>query len=589
MTSYINSVQYTTVTIATSLTTGTANVNTTGTPFIVYLGQTTAQATDPSKGQARVEITSTIAGVTLITATRNTLDASNTVVVSVAIVDATSSLVASVQHGTFAFGTGDTSKTATISSVNTSNSAVFFLGYLSNRTTYGYSNMDTVLDLTNGTTVTGTKQFNGPTETVGFCVVEFQGAALNSNVQKVSYSRTPSNQSSSTTTITSVDVNKTMLAYGGSYGNSGANASTTRQRATLTNGTTITFNTNGNSSVLQVYNCTVIEFAAGVLNSNAQRGTIALSAANSNTATVTSVSTTNTLVNWLNNTSSATSAAADTVHHRITQTNATTLTEVSTNNSTGTGSYEVLEFVGGSTDQALTFSATAAGSITATLACDKQLLLSQTADGSISANLYRQRLMDFAATAAGSISATLACDKQLLLTAQAAGSISATIAKDARLLLSATGAGSITATLNYDATIATSLTAAGTLTASMIRDLAMVLGAGGAGSLAATLAVDVQGLLTAASISSLSATIKKDAGAGFNPTAVASFVAALTTDGGGACNLTSDGTLGCSIGIDRGLSFNQSAEGILAANLTIVQGNPNKYGVLGDSNLMDNF
>lgn len=86
------------------------------------------------------------------------------------------SMIASVQSGTITIGTGATSNTATITSVNTAKSVVHFLGFTTTwTTTYRGDRTFPRVALTNATTVTAFRDSSDATftVTVGYCVVEY--------------------------------------------------------------------------------------------------------------------------------------------------------------------------------------------------------------------------------------------------------------------------------------------------------------------------------------------------------------------------------------------------------------------------------
>jgi len=339
-TSYVNSVQQVAITIGSGTTSASATINAVGSgAFIVWQGWTTNQTTsNGSVEDTRIELTNS----TTVTAYRNT-SSTNTVTVNAVIIDGnTINLVKSVQNGTVTIASGS-SGTVSISAVTNANTAIFHLGSTSNETTGNeLGNNQTVLSLS-GTTLTSTRGGSGAPNTVttGFCVVEFYGSALNSSIQNFAYNATI-NATSDTKSITSVNVNNTILAWGGMATPSGG-TTTSRLIAQLTNSTTITLAWNTSGSYQRLCNLCVIEFAAGVLKSSIKRGTISLSNATSNTATISAVNPSYSFANWLNNTGSA-SGTQDIIYYRQTLTNGTTITDTVNTASTGMGSYEVAEF-----------------------------------------------------------------------------------------------------------------------------------------------------------------------------------------------------------------------------------------------------
>lgn len=264
------------ITIPALSTTATATISAAvGKQFIIWNGETTSATTVLSESLASI----TISGTT-ITATRQ-LGTVGAITAVLTVIDATSSLVTSVQTGTLSITTGNATGTATISAVNASNTVLQYLGYSNTQATFSGG---TACSLSySGTTVTGTVQSTSTgTTTLAFTVIEFTGAALNSSVQAFTKTWTSSG-TSSTQTITSVTANNSILFYGGSR----TVVSRDYQYAQLTNATTVTLNCGSalsNSITMGFY---VAEFISGVWQSAVQRGTISLASVTSNTATIT--------------------------------------------------------------------------------------------------------------------------------------------------------------------------------------------------------------------------------------------------------------------------------------------------------------
>lgn len=343
MTNCVNSVQQGTITIASGATTGTASVTApTGTGILLYQGNSTTATTSMAQSLARL----TISGTT-VTATRNT-SSTNTCTVNFAYIDADpTNLVKSVQMGTISIGSG-TSATATISSVTTTNSVVALLGFTAGNATFDWEVNSPRLALTNATTVTATVDALSTNCTAAYCVIEFQGSALNQSTQF--FSKNWTNSALTTTqAITSVNVNNSMLIYAGSSNGNSTTDAIDQQYVTLTNATTVTIASGLADGDSITCNFWAVEFVSGVLSQNAQRGTIALSAATSNTATITSAATALTVANFCGWTSSIVAVTSlATVLPKITQTSATVITATK-NTATGltTVSYEALTFTQG--------------------------------------------------------------------------------------------------------------------------------------------------------------------------------------------------------------------------------------------------
>jgi hypothetical protein len=340
LTNYANSVQQVSITIASGSTTGTATIDAAvGTHWMECQGQRTSATSQNNRAFARVSISGTT-----VTATRNT-GTSSTVVVNAFIVDADANLVDSVQYGTI---TGET--TATISSVTTTDSAISILGWLQSVGTFNYDVNSMAVDLTNATTVTS-NSINTLSGTVvtGFVVIEFNNAALAQNTQEFATTWV-ANATSTTQTITSVNVNNTKLFFAGGGSPDGNTNAREQPRIALTNATTVTITIDEDTTNDQQCNFSVVAFASGVLSQNAQRGTIAIAAGTStNTATPTSADTDLSACNFLGWTTTETATTSHaTIRPSITQTNATTITaNTNTNVAAGdsvTVSWELLTF-----------------------------------------------------------------------------------------------------------------------------------------------------------------------------------------------------------------------------------------------------
>lgn len=341
MTNYINSIQKISITIAANATSATATVSApTGTYFLIYSGQSTTDTAQTADDQCygRIELTNS----TTITAYRGVTSTTNSVTINANLIDATSNLINSVQSGTITIGAAATSNTASISAVTNANTAIAYLG--STSTNGGITGQNTACMVSlSGTTVTAQRAASTNTATAGYIVIEFQGAALNSATQpfNISYATL----ASTTQTITSVNVNNTMLIFGGAIAVA-TWPSRVFQKGVLTNATTITVSHGTAIAAQKNYCVTVVEFAGGVLNSNAQRSTFPVAATGGVTQTITSVNPTYSICNFLG-ASNAQAAAplAMALYPYLALTNATTITAtVDLATSTTTPSYEIIEF-----------------------------------------------------------------------------------------------------------------------------------------------------------------------------------------------------------------------------------------------------
>lgn len=337
-----NGVQYGTVTIGSGQTSATSTITAVGAgAFIVFMGQNySASTTDPTVSLGRIELTNS----TTVTGYRHSSD-TNTLTLNFCVIDGdTTNLIASVQSGIVAIGSGTNTGTQTISAVNNNNAVVHYLGCttdLNNTDLHGFQCRLTLA----GTTVTATRLGGLPTHnpTIGFIVIEFQGAALNSATQQVVQSATSG--TTVNTTITSVTANNSCIFPGGSSSNTLSNNNAFMGYCKLTNGTTFTGVTAADPGGGTRYIVgTVVEFVPGLLTSAVRRGTIALSGASSGTLTISGVTTSQAMTIWLGNTTNQTTTNEQLEWSQCALTNGTTVTMQNSANVTSTGSVEVIEF-----------------------------------------------------------------------------------------------------------------------------------------------------------------------------------------------------------------------------------------------------
>jgi hypothetical protein len=167
--------------------------------------------------------------------------------------------VKSIQYVTIALGVNDTSKTASISSVDTTKSIICFLGnYITTSSNAGFNYTSTRVELTDATTVTAYRYASSAVaNTVSAVVIEFETAVINS---KQSGTITlPLGTATATATITSVNAVKSLLIFCGSTTNTVSGLQHHFTNITLTNGTTITANRYATSSDV-VLGWNLIEF-----------------------------------------------------------------------------------------------------------------------------------------------------------------------------------------------------------------------------------------------------------------------------------------------------------------------------------------
>ena len=173
--SLIKSIQYGTVTIGDTQTTGTTTITSVNlaNTFNLYGGHNSLSnsdgSTSPAMLMSRIELTD----ATTVTATRTTADPTYGRSMPFCVVEMMPGVLKSVQRGSFTQA-GANSNTVTITSVNTARS---FLCHLGNQTSYPSPSNNiysSSITLTNATTVTGTVAAGGASNWLtGYTVVEF--------------------------------------------------------------------------------------------------------------------------------------------------------------------------------------------------------------------------------------------------------------------------------------------------------------------------------------------------------------------------------------------------------------------------------
>jgi hypothetical protein len=338
----IVSVQKVSITITSTNTSNTATISsvTTANTVIFFNGQTTDNGGifDVDEVFGYVTLTNS----TTVTATRSA-GAGDALTVDCTVVEFDTSLIDTVQYGTVSLGTSDASQTATITTVDLSRSAVFYLGVQSGETAGVHSESMHTVHLSGVTEVTATRGATGSEAVVGFVVAEFQAAKINSVNQ---YNHTVvGTDTSSDDTVTSVSVDNTILAYGGNNTDTGGYPASATSLE-LTAATTVTTTRSSGTSCTREIRYAVVEFVSGVLDS-VQRGQIEIASSDtSNTATISSVVESRSICSWqgefiVSLTHSAHSKAL------LTSSTVVTSSREGTPSNTTTAGYEVWEFSAG--------------------------------------------------------------------------------------------------------------------------------------------------------------------------------------------------------------------------------------------------
>jgi len=284
---YIKSVQYVAVTIAANQTTGTATITSVDTAktAMTLNGWTTSGGSIDLKTQIpRVTLTD----ATTITATRNTSHATTTVTAYVCVMEFKAAAVTSVQYGTTAFISTDTSLTPSITSVDTSRAALFWTGFDTSGGGIGNTNFWRGR-IASATTLQWDKNTAGNAGTISWCVVEFASGVTNS-IQQVSGTSAVA-AADTDVTITSVNTENCLCLWNGLTTGIGSIIwGDIAHFGFLQSATNFRFSRYGSvSTTTRTMNATVIEFASGVVRSRQTSQPTLSSGTASLNSTVTSV------------------------------------------------------------------------------------------------------------------------------------------------------------------------------------------------------------------------------------------------------------------------------------------------------------
>ena len=209
-------------------------------------------------------------------------------------------IISSIQEVEITISSSSATGTATITSVDTSRSVVFFSygnmgGARQTSVSAGVDGVYTRVALTNATTVTATRGASPAfSKTIICTVVEYTDAAVDS-VQQGTISMTDTT-ASGTDTISSVTTSRSIVIYNGDSITVDVGEGRAMTDVSLTNSTTVTATrgTTSSTSHSVTTGYVVIEFAAGITDS-VQEYSITISSGTSATATISSVDTSRTV------------------------------------------------------------------------------------------------------------------------------------------------------------------------------------------------------------------------------------------------------------------------------------------------------
>lgn len=341
-TSVIQSITPGSCTIGASATTctftGLPTVNTSKT-LLIWNGKNPNGADTNYKAYAtRITLTNS----TTVTATRENAAATTVTVYFTAIEFASG--VNSIQYDSIAIAATTTSNTKALTNPTIgANSFIVWLGD-STATTVLDSATDTGVSVNTGTgVVTATLGLTNATNAtnVNYVVADLDTTIV-SAIQQGS-STASGGATAETATISSVTTTGTIIIYGGVIYATSSDVANSEFTQVLTNATTITYTRSGGGAGSRTHYYTTVTFAAAALNSNIQRGTIALSAATSNTAAISpTIVTAKSFANWGNFLSAT--GNANITQPNLVLTSSSVVTAAVNSAGSPTVSYEIVEF-----------------------------------------------------------------------------------------------------------------------------------------------------------------------------------------------------------------------------------------------------
>lgn len=233
------------------------------------------------------------------------------------------SVITSIQKVSIAMASGDTSKTATISSVTTTNTILIFNGLTTDSIAApnDESQATARVELTDATTVTAYKGVAGQSVTINCTVVEFASGvnSIQAGTIVVAASTT-----SNTATISSVGSNAFVLYLGETSDTNIAGYTPGHGGLELTNSTTVTaYALSAGRALTMGY--MVVDLDSTIISSVQKRSVTNATSSTSYTDTISSVNTSYTLL-FYNGFMYTVAIAKASAAHRIALTNSTTVT-----------------------------------------------------------------------------------------------------------------------------------------------------------------------------------------------------------------------------------------------------------------------
>jgi hypothetical protein len=256
------------------------------------------------------------------------------------------SYISSIQKVSITISSGNTTGTATITSVDTSLSFLTWGGFNAASTATDVDDTIPYIELTNATTITATIAATGSHDVVIECCVIEGTSDLISSIQTGTITLGTS-VANNTATVTSVNTSYSSVSYLGNISDRpGLYYATDFAVVGLTNSTTVTASRGlASGTYVNTVSFQLIEFNSSAIDS-IQQETINLTGTNtSDTHSITSVSMSNSLVIYRGNTSSTNTYTASATRGELTASDTITLTRGASSSITRYMRLTVVEFV----------------------------------------------------------------------------------------------------------------------------------------------------------------------------------------------------------------------------------------------------
>jgi hypothetical protein len=274
------------ITIATGATSNTATVTAVDSQRALLLwGGFTTTDTASASGFDSILPRITLTNSTTLTATRGASDASFTTTVRARLMEFAPGMMERVQYGTITIAANADSGISTLATdIDLATSAVFFLGVTTDSATALASECLATVEIGNANTIIAKRAYPAASAlTVSYAVGQFRKGVINRIQQRTA--RFSGTGLTGTDTITSVDLNNSMIAWGGIRAHSNTLADSAFRLQQTAPGT-ITFTRVGTDPRQVEINYTSIEFVSSILAS-VQRGDTPIASATSADETIT--------------------------------------------------------------------------------------------------------------------------------------------------------------------------------------------------------------------------------------------------------------------------------------------------------------